>query len=244
MQPFPLNQLAAMADKQTLACVAGTIVSAYQAKRGTNANGEWSIQNVVLKGDDGTEVTLWMKDREEIQKSAKGQRIILTAHQGDKGLSGLYIMDDEYNGKTTRKIKVTPSAELSYGVATQQPAAASYQQAQQTGQGLPQQAMHPEAAARHEAAAKSWDEPAAQPAPAPTQHAPVDQIVEARRSIMQIANLHLLCAKAVAQYEAPAYKRATGADMTESMQQGACASIFIESCRNGLHRSMPTSPMD
>lgn len=241
-QPFPLSQLGAMADKQNLACIAGTIASIYKPKTGTNSTGEWSIQNAVIKGTDGIEVTLWLKDRPEIPTAAKGRFIVLTARQGEKGLSGLYIMDDDYNGKVTRKIKVTPTAELTY-----------QDDAPQREYNPP--ASRPSAAARQKAVEESWQEPTGShhpdPDPDATQakaqaarkHDAPDSIKEAERTILQITNLHLTCSRAVIKYEAPTFKKLTGQDMTESQVQGAIASVFIESCRSGLHRNMPTAPL-
>ena len=70
-----------------------------------------------------------------------------------------------------------------------------------------------------------------------------DTLKEARLTIMQITNLHLLCAKAVSQYEAPNFKKATGEEMSESQRQGAIGSLFIEAARSGLVRQMPTHPI-
>lgn len=64
-------------------------------------------------------------------------------------------------------------------------------------------------------------------------------MIEAKRTIFQIMNLHLICATAVEKLEAPEFKRRTGHEMSESVRQGAIASIFIESCRTGLVRNMP-----
>jgi len=86
--------------------------------------------------------------------------------------------------------------------------------------------------------------PAQQPTPQQRQTAaPTIDINSARLSIMQITNLHLLCAQYVAQYEVPSLKKATGEDMSESQRQGATASIFIESCKSGLCRMMPSHPL-
>lgn len=245
IQPFPLNQLGAMADKQTLACIAGTVMNIYKPKSGENSNGPWSIQNAVIKGTDGTELTLWIKDREEIPSSAKGRFLILTAKQGDKGLSGLYIMDDEYNGKITRKIKVTPTAELAYQQDGHAP------QARQESHGHQAAETTEFQTAAHQKAEEEWKDiesaiPQAQSEPVRKQtkaNAP-DSLHEAKKTILQITNLHLLCARAVVDYEAPQFKKVTGQDMTESMVQGATGSIFIESCRNGLHRNMPTTALE
>jgi hypothetical protein len=234
IQPFPLSQLGAMADKQNLACIAGTITSIWKPKTGTNSTGEWSIQNATLKGIDGIEVGLWLKDREELPQSTKGQFVILEARQGEKGLSGLYVMDDDYKGKVTRKIKVTPTASISYSqAATTAPPQQQHQSDQEIAKDL-------------------WNEDTrSQQSPPPPQqqdkpqtnhrHASEDAMREAERTITQITNLHLTCSRAVIRYEAPMFKQQVGQDMTESMVQGAIASVFIESCRNGLYRNMPTS---
>jgi hypothetical protein len=235
-----------MADKQNLACIAGTLLQIYKPKTGENSNGPWSIQNVNIKGTDGTEVTLWMKDRPEIPSNQKGRFIILTAKQGEKGLSGLYVMDDEYNGKTTRKIKVTPTAELAYQDGQPQQAPPQQQQQRPPSQGM-QNAQ--------QAAAESWgpepDRPPQQQQSAPAQsgshqrtQGQEDLLKESKRTIIQITNLHLLVAKAVDAVEAPRYKEATGMDMTEGQRQAAIASVFIESTKQGLVRNMPCRPLE
>lgn len=244
IQPFPLSQLGAMADKQTLACIAGTITALYKPKTGTNSTGEWSIQNATLRGTDGIEVGLWLKDRPELPMSAKGQYVILEARQGDKGLSGLYVMDDDYNGKITRKIKVTPTAELSYGQPASQPQPSAGQQAAQQAASdswgpEPTTSLTNPAPSQNQA---SQPQASHQQASQPKAAAP-DSMKEAERTILQITNLHLTCSRAVIRYEAPTFKKLTGQDMTEAQVQGAVASIFIESCRNGLHRNMPTTPL-
>jgi len=92
--------------------------------------------------------------------------------------------------------------------------------------------------------APQQQELAPQQAPQQRQHAPTSDINSAKLSIMQITNLHLLCAKAVAQYEVPTLKKETGEDMSESQRQGATASIFIESCKSGLSRLMPSHKIE
>jgi hypothetical protein len=242
IQPFPLSQIGAMVDKQNLACIAGTLTAIYKPKSGENSTGPWSIQNAVLKGIDGTEVTIWVKDREEIPQNAKGRFIVLTARQGEKGLSGLYIMDDDYNGKITRKIKVTPTAELSYqeGGATQ--AAPQQSAPAQTTQASARQQAVEDSWADNERQAVASQQPTQASAPA-KKPAP-DSMIEAERTILQIVNLHLTCSRAVVKYEAPTFKKMTGQDMTESQVQGAIASVFIESCKNALHRHMPSTAMN
>lgn len=232
-QPFPLTALGSMADKQPVACVAGTVTKIWPRRSGSNSNGDWSIQNLMIKGTCGTEIGIQLKDREEFGKENGNRFIILEAKVGDKGMSGLYIFDDEYQGKTTRKLKATPTAQISWGgePTKQQPAQSGNTQP-------PHDPDWPEVQQNYS--------PADEHAPArkqPDNHAN-EAMREAKRTIVQIVNLHLLVAKAVEKQEAPNFKKATGMDMTEAQRQGAIGSVFIEACKQGLVRSMPTSPME
>lgn len=253
LQPFPISQLGSMVDKQPIGCVQGVITQIWKAKKGTTAStgNPWSIQNVVLRCHDG-EVKLWVKDREEISMGWKNRTIRVECNQGEKGLTGLYVYDDDFNNKVERKLKVTPSANvfLIDETAGQRPAQQPQQQSTGTNQNGGQNGgQHFEE--RQRAAEESWadTERQFQGDPPPKQQtqrkkeAP-DSFNEARRTVTQIANLHLLCAKAVDTYEAPALKKATGADMSESQRQGATASIFIEACKQGMVRNMPTTAIE
>ncbi len=111
-------------------------------------------------------------------------------------------------------------------------------------QSAPQQSAPQQSAPQYQAPQQQQQETAPQQAPQQRQHAPTSDINSAKLSIMQITNLHLLCAKAVAQYEVPTLKKATGEDMSESQRQGATASIFIESCKSGLCRLMPSHKIE
>jgi len=112
-------------------------------------------------------------------------------------------------------------------------------------QAAPRQQPAPQQSAPQYQAPQQQELAPQQPAPQQRQQAtPQSNLNEARASIMQIANLHLLCAKAVSQYVAPAFKKATKEEMSESQRQGAIGSIFIESCRSGLVRQMPSHKIE
>ncbi len=224
--PFPMDAFASLADNQPIACVEGVLTKLYGPKDGTNSNGPWSIQNAELDCK-GVIVPVMFKDREPIDQSLKNRTIRLTASTA-KGMSGLYAIDDVRNGATTRKLKVTPSAQLDI-IDTGRAAEPPRQQAVQTP---PQQA----------AGQPTGQQQASQPAPKDDGHH--DLVRAAKQTIIQILNLHLLVAKAVEKMEAPAFKKATGLDMSESQRQAATASIFITCERQGLVRNMPTTLID
>jgi hypothetical protein len=73
---------------------------------------------------------------------------------------------------------------------------------------------------------------------------PEELMKDAKASMMQIVNLHLMVAKAVAKYEVPQFKKLTGHDMSEGQQQAATASVFITCERSGMVRQMPTTPLE
>lgn len=249
MKPYQLDQLDALADGSVLQIIRGTLTSLWERKSGEHSNGPWAIQNGALTDSAGHKVDLQFKDRDPVPEHLKGKEVVMLSVAGDKGTHGVKVFDDEYpKGTIKRKIRITPTANIieahtfdgQNGHAADQaqgePAQAPTQQEPTSS---PQQASsydlpfdHPE----HPDNAKPRQQQAA-PAKQPAQQ--TDGMKEARRTITQITNLHILCSKAVNGYEAPAVKAATGAEMSESQRQGATASIFIEACKNGLVRQMP-----
>lgn len=112
------------------------------------------------------------------------------------------------------------------------------------GSGQPEQQpaprQQPQSSGQHGALMQQPQQESSKP---PVGTSPDQALKEARETIMRITNLHLLCARAVGQYEAPAFKAQTGDELSESQRQGAVASIFIEACRSGLVRSMSPHPL-
>lgn len=236
-----------------------TIKKVWPHKGGTNAHGDWSFQNVVLRDSSG-EITAQFKNRPELTKAWENQLVILTPSHGEKGWHGLVAIDDDNNGAVTRKLRVTGQANIDQaqpgqgqaGPAAEQP---RQQQAPPQQQQPPRQQQPPQETTRFQTTAPSdndgWQSeediaraagqqaPPQQQAEPKTKAAP-DSVVEAKRTMIQIMNLHLLAASIVERVEAPAFKARTGHEMSESMRQGATASIFIESARTGLVRNMPT----
>lgn len=98
---------------EVIPSIKGRLSEVWPRKSGTNANGEWSIQNLTIK-DDGGELKLMVTGRDEIPKTHKGRLVYLSCKEGDKGMTGLKVEDEEYRGKTTRKLKVTPSASVDF----------------------------------------------------------------------------------------------------------------------------------
>jgi hypothetical protein len=232
MQHQPIEQIQALPDRAVVYCFEGTVQKAFRRSAGTNDKGEWSIETFLLKEASGGEIKLMLKDADPAGW-APGTALRLEAWKGDKGYSGLYAADDEYKGEVRRILRATKTCNVTVLNGQQQAPPQQPQHQQQPQQSQPAAQQPPQQAATATTQAKPQ-----------TKSAAPDSVLEAKRTMMQIANLHLLAAQVVESYEAPAFKKHTGQDMTESQRQGAIASIFIESCRSGLVRNMPTKALD
>jgi hypothetical protein len=104
-----------MDDQMPLPAINGTLTALYPRKTGESSKGPWSFQNGELT-QGKAKIKLVFKGLDEpVDKSLKGKDITITAHKGDKGWTGIYSQDNEYQGKTTREIKVTPTATIEQG---------------------------------------------------------------------------------------------------------------------------------
>ena len=235
MRIIPISEIFGRDPKETIGCCAGRIIKLYPAKRGTNQKGDWSFQRGTLQDKSG-EIQFLLKDRQELTPEWKGRNVIMMARQGDKGFSGIYVEDDEYQGKVTRIIRLTPSATIDEDVTQQQ----------QKSSPPP-----PSAPAVSEDYRKDWpDAPESRPAPAPApevRQSAAEREAElmraADRSLIQIMNLWLKSASMVNNYAALLFRESCGQDMTESERQAATSSVFIQATRAGLHNSMQARPL-
>lgn len=97
-------------NETPLEAIEGTITAVYPRKSGTTQQGKpWSFQDGAFADATGAVMKLKLVGCEDFPTSWKGRRVRITSVKSDRGRTGLYALDDEYNGQTTRKIKLTPS---------------------------------------------------------------------------------------------------------------------------------------
>lgn len=246
MTPTSIPQVCDLPDKAVVYCFEGTVQKAFNRSQGTNSQGEWSIESFVLKDATGADIKLMLKDSPPAGW-AIGTAVRLEAWKGDKGFSGLYAADDEYKGEVRRILRATKTCTITLlnghqpqqAPQQRQQQAAPQQQAQQQPQGGQQQAAPQQRQQTTQTTTQTSSVARDESGKRILSDEERKAVTDAKRTILQIANLHLLCAKMVDKMEAPAFKKATGSDMSEGQRQGAIASVFIESCKNGLVRSMP-----
>lgn len=98
---------------EQISAVSGVIEAVYNPKTGSGQYGPWSLQDAVLKDDSG-KITVTFASFNDM-KRLKGLQITISAKQGDKGLSGLIVKENEHNGKKYIKLHITGSALIDSG---------------------------------------------------------------------------------------------------------------------------------
>ncbi len=114
MRLVPLKDIPTLGKDEAVPSIRGRVVNIYARNAGTNVHGEYSLQNLTIRDETG-EATIKLKDRPELPLTTKGKVIFIFSKQGDKGLTGLKVKDDEYpkgSGKVTRIVSVTPTATI------------------------------------------------------------------------------------------------------------------------------------
>ena len=113
MNPTPFSVIKQhLADGAVLECIEGKITKLFPRKSGTGEHGEWSFQNGEMSDAAGDLIEIKWKGCEDVPGSWKGKTVRVYSHKGEKGRTGLYAFDDEYQGKTTRKVKIISTAEM------------------------------------------------------------------------------------------------------------------------------------
>lgn len=233
-----MSELRTITVPQALELSTGELVPSIRAvvsdigKRysGTNDHGDWSLQNITLKdGVTGQTIKAKVNDREEIPASWKGGTVLMVCKNSDKGLTGLKIDEDDYRGKKSKVIKVTPSATIMPDGAS----GATTPPAPQAAP--PAQPVTPPA--------RTTEVPAA------TQEAPPshdgngnDPVKVARKALARAANLYVLCTDA-GSYVKEQLKARHAVEMTDAQYQACVSALFINASRDQLDSAMPTSKL-
>lgn len=116
MNPVPFKDLAGYAQKQLIPCVEGRLKYLNEPKAyksGPNVGKPYQFGTL---SEIGTNLEIGVKfEGDLVQPVAnKGKIIRLEAHQGSKGLSGVYMDIGEYEGKETRTARCTATAVVQY----------------------------------------------------------------------------------------------------------------------------------
>lgn len=119
MKVSTLAEIREMDNQMVIPAVTATVVSIQAQKSGGTADKPWTLQKIDLsQGNQKMAAVIWNHD--PLPASMKGKQVTMLAFQGDRGWTGLFADDNEYNGKTTRQIKMTQAGTIeAIGTGTQ-----------------------------------------------------------------------------------------------------------------------------
>ncbi len=162
MQELSVAEINGLDAGFVVPAVQGKLTQIWDRKTGTHEEyGEWSIQSGVLKIGDKTIRTTFFNYPD--LKRDRNKEFLIESQKGKKGFHGVYAIDNDYNNKITRELKVTEAAKMV-------PASDSRDEAPEQGQAAP-------------AAEKASARPSA------GQHYGADQPIEkAKRALAQVNN--------------------------------------------------------
>lgn len=215
---------------EQLPAVRGKVLKVGKYFRGESAKGPWSFQTVTL--DDSTaKAEVKFKGREAFAPASVGKVMFIVANNGERGLTGVRVEDDEYQGKVTRIVLVTSSAEVTFGkgdwseTSKPEPAATVAKAAAKAAQTTEASDDYP-----------GGDEPP-KDIPAGQAAATEGGLDGIKVDVNRIRKLHLICCAAAAHNVAALHK--AGINVGDEFLQAAAATIFIESCKRGGVTSVP-----
>lgn len=109
-----IAQILEMTDDMPVQAVRGKIIKVYPAKRGEGQHGPYSYQDADFTDGKAT-IKVSFSNRDDFDKTLLNKTVTFLANHGEKGWNGLKTKDNEYNGKTTRKLMITKQAEIHVG---------------------------------------------------------------------------------------------------------------------------------
>jgi len=217
VRELTIKEILALDSGEVVPSITGKIAALYDWKSDEGEYGPYSVQSGMLTQDGQPPIrfSAWNFDN---LKSLKGKQVTISANKSEKhGLTGLVAVDNEFRGKVTRELKITGSAtieETEWGDAPRE----TQNDVKETG-------TSPRLS---NAATKSDPEDAD------------NGIIEARRHLMQSANLYVLCTHAVDKVIMPELLNSL---KTNEIFQAAVSTLYIEASRAGLVDKMPSVPV-
>lgn len=227
-----INIIQQLPNKTKVDGLAGKVKRVFKRTEGTKADGtQWSAQQIVVADDTG-EITVSVWDRDAIT-NAEGQPVTITAGHSEKhGAIGLSVDDNEYQGKVTKRVKASPSANIVIGSSTSKqydPRAAAASAPAPT----PEPTYTPPAPT-----------PAPAPAPAHSGHQADPRTEFLRASVacskraVQIGNAYMIALDRAMKVN-DWFTARNGEPMDEKLFSGMVTTMVIELSRNGFTVNLP-----
>lgn len=243
MRIIPLSEVHEMRDKELIVALRGTITKVYKGKRGTGStNKPWAIQDLYIKDKSGTELKVSVRDRDnpedDVPQNWKGKEIIIEAHEGPKGLSGVYCFHDDYTNPPTICARVTATGKIYLADEASAPPRETP---------APRQAPPKSDTASKPPANGTGGHNAPQqqkePPPPPTKEerlaAEERAVQDTKRYLARNANLYNLAIDITAKLIMPHFAKVMGAPMDAAQVQGTIGTMYIGAQRTNHDIGLP-----
>lgn len=111
MRMLTLKEIQSLDNKGLVSGCRGVLKALYKRTTGGDGDKAWTLQSFQL-GMAGGEIKVSVWNHDPLPEAWKGREICILAHEGDKGKSGVYAHDNEYQGRTTRQLRLTATGEV------------------------------------------------------------------------------------------------------------------------------------
>lgn len=234
MRVLTVEDCLALDPGETIPSVKGKICALFERKTGTNSTGEWSLQNGELMDASG-KIKFCLVNREELDQSWRGRTVYIQCHEGDRGMTGVKLKEDDYRkveGIVKKMISITATAQIDIAEGSSQrqaapapaPAKSNAQPKQTAAPAQPAAKPTQRQTAPMQQRTAVLIAASAQPSTAPSNDAAV------RKALNKLANLYLHCLMA-GSYVRGQWEANIGGRMTEEQFQACVSSIYIQATR-------------
>lgn len=231
MRIIPISEISAMVHNEVIAGVKGKIKTIYKRQAGGQGEKAWTKQDMELQDATGTiKVTIWNKD--EIPTASKGKEVTILAHQSTKGLSSVYAWDNEYQGRTTRGVKVTAAGEIAF--------IGTLESAQPTSPTSQTNAAQAQSATTQ---SDSTTNSTAQKAPAKSTPKTEADVKAVEHFMMQQINLALIASRAAIYYARRHNELYPDFKFTQADIRELTTRFYLGAEFKGMTAKMPSSPL-
>ena len=195
--------------------ITGTLAPIYEHKTFSKGGKDGSIQTAILKDSSGTSIRLKFWNMAEIKD--EGGLTILPTDNG-KGPKGLTVKDNEWQGKVTKELHIGDQARISWG---------------ESGEVIADEVMTQPVAT--ETVAETVTETTT--TDTSTTFTDRDSLDALPSTVIQNMNAMDIC------IQGASYLRKKYPNMTDDQFQGITSCMFIEGNKQGLNKSMPSTPL-
>lgn len=112
---YTVDEINDLDDGQVVTAFAGRLTKIAYQKDGVGKDKSGTLQIIKVKDKEGDEISVKAWDAEMIPKKWTGQDITILAHKSDRGWTGVFAEDSEYDGKSERILRLTKSAKITCG---------------------------------------------------------------------------------------------------------------------------------